>query len=228
MVEEGLVGKIKERRRGARFHLLYSFWSKHYLLLVAGALLACSLYFFIHIQMIRWTMLANHPDLFESGDRVEITKVIDGDELRITNSLGSSRIRILGIKSFDPTARDLILSEYGKTCVDFLETHIVGRQAELIVSPKKLDDRGRLLGTLFVEEKTAGEDGQASRYDLGEELVRQGLALVYTEFPFESMEKYLQSQSSAESEQLGFWANRRVAERARGLQRVWTQEANKK
>ena len=227
MAEEGLIEKIKARRHGSYAHLAYSYWSKHYLLLITGAFLFCSIYFFVHIQLIRWNTLADHPQLFQSGDIVEITKVIDGDELQITNALGNSRIRILGIKSFDPSARDMMLSEYGKTCVDFLETHVVTRKAKLVISSKKLDDRGRLLGRLLIEEKTAGEEGQTARYDLGNELVRQGLSLVYTQYPFEEMPNYLSSQKSAEAEELGIWANQRVSKHAHNLQNLWTQEANK-
>ena len=194
---------------------IYSFLSKHHLNLITAGLLLCSLFFFASIQPVRNRALSSNPELFQQGQIVTITRVIDGDELRIENDRGSTRIRLLGIQSFDATANDLVVSEFGKVCVDYLETNYVGRSARLGISPKGVDGEGRLLGSLF--------DAETGK-DLTLELVRQGLTLVYLRYGFDRLEEYKAVQDDAEREKRGLWASERVATRAESMLRLWEQE----
>lgn len=194
---------------------IVAFVSKHNLNVITIGLLLCSAYFFASIQPVRNRALSNNPELFKDGQRVTITRVIDGDELRIENESGSSRIRLLGIKSFDATAHDMILSEFGKVCVDFLESSYVGQRARLKISPKGVDDEGRLLGTLYV----GGDEA-----DLALDLVDKGMTLVYLRYDFGRIDEYVQVQQQAEQDKRGLWASERVAARSRSMLRLWEQQ----
>jgi endonuclease YncB( thermonuclease family) len=152
--------------------------------------------------------------LFASGQVVGIGRIIDGDELRIENPAGSTRLRLLGIMSFDVTATDVTGSEFGRVCVDYLQG-LQGRQARLQVASPAVDNEGRLLGSLFLLN-----DGR----DLALDLVRQGLTLVYTRYEFPQMQSYLQVQDQARQEKRGLWASERVAARAEAKLLFWDQQ----
>ncbi len=207
---EALVHEARARR-----NRWYAFFSKHYLNLFTLGLLVMGGYWFVCIQSQRLELLANNPEKFTSGETVTIENVIDGDELRISNEKGHSRIRLLGIKSFDQSARERLLSQYGKVAVDYLGDVALTKEATLHVSPKGVDDEGRLLGTLILND---------SGDDLAQLMVSEGMTLVYVKYPFEKMDQYLVSQEEARVDQVGFWENRRVAARAQSLMNLWKQE----
>jgi len=207
---EALVHEARARR-----NRWYAFFSKHYMNLFTLGLLVMGAYWFVCIEARRLDLLANNPEKFTSGETVTIENVIDGDELRISNDKGHSRIRLLGIKSFDQSARERLLSQYGKVAVDYLADIALTKEATLKVSPKGVDDEGRLLGSLILTE---------SSEDLAQLMVSEGMTLVYVKYPFEKMDQYLASQEKARVDEIGFWENRRVAARAQSLMNLWKQE----
>ena len=79
----------------------------------------------------------------------------------------------------------------------------------LLNSPPK-DKHGRFLAQLFVDDQ-----------DVGLTLVRQGLALVYTVYPFPGMGLYLQEQATARAAQRGMWADPTISKRAALLIHQW-------
>ena len=214
-VEDECTRNARIHEARAKRNRWFAFFSKHYLNLFTIALFAMGTYWFACIQMKRVELLANNPELFTSGETVIIENVIDGDELRISNGKGHSRIRLLGIKSFDPSARERLLSQYGKVAVDYLADVGLTKEATLKVSPKGVDDEGRLLGSLILTE---------SGDDLAQLMVGEGMTLVYVKYPFENMDQYLVSQEEARTHEVGFWENRRVAARAQSLMNLWKQE----
>jgi endonuclease YncB( thermonuclease family) len=208
---------VRSSRRSSRlFRGVTSFIARNYLNLFSVGLLLVALFYFVQIQQLRYATLSNNPELFTDFEIVTITRVIDGDEVRIRNSKGSTRVRILGIKSFDSTERDLMLADYGKIAADFLEDEAVGKEAQIKLSEKRVDDDGRLLATLFL-----GED---RNQDLAEKMIGGGLTLVYTKFPFPAMDEYLKAQDAAKSESVGLWQNQRVSARAESMLDLWNQE----
>jgi endonuclease YncB( thermonuclease family) len=72
------------------------------------------------------------------------------------------------------------------------------------------DRYGRYLATLYTDNQ-----------DVGLRLVRDGLALVYTVYPFSAMSIYLREQEGARTARRGFWANTEVADRAKVLIAQW-------
>jgi len=192
------------------------FVARNYLNLFSAALSIAALFFFVQVQQLRIATLSSYPELFSDGDLAVVTRVIDGDEVRIRNSQGSTRVRILGIKSFDSTERDLMLAEYGKVAVDYLEAEAVGQEILVRLTEKKVDDKGRLLATLY--------KGKLHDQDLAKSMLANGTTLVFTKYPFASMDEYLQVQNIAKAEKLGLWQNERVTARSESMLNLWDLE----
>jgi len=191
--------------------------------ILACVLLTMSGYFYWGSRQRQAITETIRPELFNSGDLVDVVMAVDGDEVIIGNGAGeTTKFRILGIKSFNPTLRDPLILEYGKICFDYLKRVAVGKQARLVVSDKRVDNEGRLLGTLFLE----GTDG---KYDLNlaTDLISKGYTLVYTRFDFPGMDAYLGAQRKARETGEGFWMNDRIAARADSLLLLWNQEKNR-
>lgn len=56
-------------------------------------------------------------------------------------------------------------------------------------------------------------------------MVRRGLVLVYTVYPFGSMSMYLQEQAKAKADRVGLWSEPDVAKRAELLSREWSRQS---
>jgi endonuclease YncB( thermonuclease family) len=212
MVE--VVKSAKPRSKNAR--RVTNFIARNYLNLFSACLLLTALFYFVQVQQLRVATLSNNPELFSDGDIAVVTRVIDGDEVRIHNSRGSTLVRILGIKSFDATERDLMLAEYGKVAVDYLEEEAVGKEVLVKLGEIKVDDEGRLLATLLL--------GSQHDQDVAESMLANGVTLVFTKFSFPAMDEYLKIQEVAKSEKLGLWQNQRVSARSESMLNLWNQE----
>ena len=222
MIAAAEIGPGKmDSKRTRLANVVSTIWAGYGLSVIAIALLACSTYFFIAAQRFRARMNANNPDLFRTGQIVDVLAVIDGDEILIGDTDGNSttKLRLLGIKSFNPTASDPLLSEYGKICFDYLKAVTVDQRARLEVAPKRRDNEGRLLGTLYLRGPK-----RAYNVDLADELLRNGYTLVYTRFDFERMGPYLRTQDEAKREKAGFWSNEGIAARATSLMTWWEEQ----
>mgnify|MGYP001553104612 FL=1 len=213
---------------GERFKRKGSF--RHFLLqnaisLITLVLFTASAFFTVQVVLMRQQLRYSDPSLFQNGDIVQVFKVVDGDEVRIAVSdaadpeTSSTVVRLLGIKSFDATVSDPMLSEYGKICFDYLKSCAEGKLARLEIPEKRLGDKGRLLGTLFLEDETG-----AYTLDLCSELIARGYTLVYTRYDFERMQTYLEIQNRAKQDHSGFWGNPRIASKAEALNMIWMEE----
>ncbi len=203
--------------------LLLSLWTRYNISVITFVLVGCSVFYLIGARRMQLYTSSNNPHMFATGDVVTILQVIDGDELLIGDSKGNTtKLRMLGIKSFSATLSDPLLSEYGKICFSYLKAIGVGNKARLVQAGKRVDNKGRLLGTLFMEDAT----GQYT-VDMGLDLVAKGYTLVYTEFDFENMQAYLEKQDQARKTKAGFWSNERVSARALSMLLLWEQKKRK-
>ena len=205
-------------KRLSPFRRINRFLSRNYLNVFSAILLLASLFYFVQVQRQREATLSNHPELFADGDLVTVSRVIDGDEIRVKNDNGSTRVRLLGIKSFDSTERDFLLAEYGKVAVDFLSEEVLQQQVQIKIIDKQVDDEGRLLAKVMF--------GEGLERDLAEAMVANGLTLVYTKYSFPLMNQYLDVQEHAKQNKEGLWQNQRVSARAESMLKLWSAERN--
>lgn len=178
------------------------------------ALLGASTYFGFGVQEQMRSMQTPEASL-ETGALVHLDRVIDGDTVVVKTNAGDSVVvRILGIKSFESSPPKAASARFGAQAVDALrQLGGSGPIRVLLASPAK-DRHGRTLATLVV----GGED-------LGLSLVKRGLSLVYTPYPFPAMSLYLEAQAAARFDKRGLWGDAGVAERAEALSREWQGQA---
>jgi endonuclease YncB( thermonuclease family) len=136
----------------------------------------------------------------------------------------STRLRLLGLKTFDPVVSDPIFSEQGRITFDYLTSIAMDRTARLIVAPKRVDNRNRLLGQLFLASDDNAPDDYAM--DIGLHLIEKGYAIVYTEFEFNSALElaYLTAQAKAREDKQGIWSNPKTVAQADAWRTLWDQK----
>jgi micrococcal nuclease len=175
-----------------------------------AVLLAASL-FYVHgaVTFRRTTVRAEGK--LENGAIVTLARVIDGDTVTVAHEGQSPAVvRILGIRAFDSGVEKDVIAPYGHAAIDTLDRMLKDRPIRVMLHATPKDKYGRYIASLYVEEQ-----------DVGLRLVKEGLALVYTVYPFPSMSLYLQEQELARAGRRGLWANTEVTVRALGLMREW-------
>ncbi len=177
------------------------------------ALFAASLFFGVGAEARRREAQRGDTVLLDTGDLVTLEHVIDGDTLKVVKSDGESVVvRLLGIKALDPQ-REV----YGRDAVLALRGYLADHRARVRVQltkdgHTKVDRHDRVIAELFVGDK-----------NLGLELVRRGLALVYTAYPFDAINNYLQLQGRARDLGNGLWSDHETARRADAMIEGWTE-----
>jgi micrococcal nuclease len=152
--------------------------------------------------------------MIESGTIVTLTKVIDGDSVLVTQEgQGSAPVRILGIKSFDAKIEKDVVTPYGQAAVQSLERILSDRPIRVLLNATAKDRHGRYIATLYVDDQ-----------DVGLRLIKEGLVLVYTVYPFPAMSLYLEQQDLARANRRGLWGNNDVADRALALAKAWQRQ----
>lgn len=147
----------------------------------------------------------------QTGDVVQLDGVVDGDTLSVKSSTGdNTHVRLLGIKAFEAVPERDPMSRFGRAAIDAHNRLIDDAPLRVLVHTTPQDKHGRTIATLYVGET-----------DVGLSLVQQGLAMVYTVYPFPGMPYYLEQQAKARAEKKGFWADAPAVARADQLAAEW-------
>lgn len=180
---------------------------------VIGILFSASLFFGLNAETQKRTIRHAGGNL-ENGDVVRLEKIIDGDTVTVSKENSPpATIRILGIRAFDAKVEKDAASVFGREAVEELSRLMTNRPVRILLNTPPKDAQGRFLATLYVNDR-----------DLGLELVKRGLVLVYSVYPFPSMPIYLQEQELAKAKRRGLWADREVKSRAVNLIRSWQEQ----
>jgi endonuclease YncB( thermonuclease family) len=151
----------------------------------------------------------------QTGDLVSFSQVVDGDTVLLANSEGGTvTVRIVGIKSFDAPSPKELGAAWTRSAIETLKKTLEGKPIRLMLSTPPRDRRGRMLATLVVDDE-----------DVALTLIREGLVLVYTQYPFPAMHEYLHEQEKAKTEHRGLWNDPLASERAQLLVREWRKGA---
>jgi len=182
--------------------------------IVIGVL--CSASLFYGVNAARQSRSIHHSGgALASGDVVRLDRVIDGDTITVVKEGDSpATIRILGIKALESKVAKDPASVFGKASILGLERSMAGRPVRIMLNSNPKDSRGRYLATLFVNDK-----------DIGLELIRGGLVLVYPVYPFPAMSIYLHEQELARAGKKGLWGDPEVKRRAIALIEEWQGQA---
>lgn len=173
-------------------------------------LLCASLFFGLNAEQRRKSVQAGSGRI-DSGDLVRLVKVIDGDTVQVVREGQEPvTVRLIGIKSFNAKVEKDVVTPFGQAAVEALQRMMTGRPVRVMLNATPKDKNGRYLATLFADDQ-----------DMALYLVRQGLVLVYTVYPFPAMQGYLQEQEQARAGRRGLWASTAATERALAMISEW-------
>lgn len=178
--------------------------------LIISLLLGTSAFYGINAEKQRKSVQSAGGKI-ESGDLVKLVKVLDGDSLvAVKEGQAQVTIRLVGIKSFDAKVEKDVATPFAQAAMELIQRSMTDRPARVLLHSSSKDKYGRYLATLYADDE-----------DLALKLVRQGLVLVYTVYPFPAMQSYLQEQEQARAGRRGLWSNATVTDRALALIREW-------
>jgi micrococcal nuclease len=174
------------------------------------ALLGASLFYGLSAESVRRSLLKSEGKI-DNGSIVTLVRVIDGDSVTVVQEgQQPAAVRILGIKAFDAGFEKDVVAPYGQAAVDTLNRLMANQPVRVLLHTPPKDRYGRYLAALYIDDQ-----------DLGLRLIKEGLAMVYTVYPFPAMSFYLQEQELARAARRGLWANAEVTARALALIREW-------
>jgi micrococcal nuclease len=173
-------------------------------------LLSASVFYGVNAYRMRLGIIGSGGKI-NSGDIVLLEQVIDGDTVSVSlEGQPSAVVRILGIKSFEAGIEKDVVAAYGQAAIDTLKRLMVNHPVRVLLHATPKDRYGRYIAMLYIDDQ-----------DIGLRLIKEGLALVYTVYPFPAMSFYLQEQELARAGRRGLWANAEVTSRALALIREW-------
>jgi micrococcal nuclease len=134
-----------------------------------------------------------------AGQLYLVTKVVDGDTIKVDLDGTIEMVRIVGINTPETVDPRKPVECMGKEASDFAKTLLTGQLVHLETDPTQGDrDRyGRLLRFVFLQDGT----------DVGKLLIEQGFAheSLYSSKPHRFRQSYLDAQREAQDAQKGLW-----------------------
>jgi micrococcal nuclease len=137
----------------------------------------------------------------------KVVEVVDGDTVDVVMSGCIQRIRLLGIDTPETFSENRpneygnitdigCLDRWGEAATEAVMTALEGKDVEVVLDPEApfYDSFGRVLAYVYVE----GED-------IGQALLENGLARVYTEGDSSRIADYLVVEQPAIAERRGLW-----------------------
>ncbi|MBI4425052.1 MAG: thermonuclease family protein [Elusimicrobia bacterium] len=128
-----------------------------------------------------------------------VEKASDGDTLKIK---GVGDVRLAGVDTTEklhPTKPVEFLAEEASR---FTRELVEGQVVRLEYTPERFDKYGRALAYVYLP------DGRM----LNAELVRAGMAFVYTRYPFKHEKEFIELEAEASRREVGLWASEGLAE----------------
>jgi len=173
-----------------------------------------SLFFTLQVITFKKDLTGGSKTLtIESGEKVTIHKIIDGDEVAVSLRDKNFVVRILGIRSYDPTINDFQFQNAGQLAYSYLEENLLNKEAEVRFEKLKLDSKKRLLAYIHSGDK-----------DIGADMISRGITLTYRRFPFTRMVRYLDIEKKARANRQGFWAMPVLIKASDRLIQLWEKQ----
>jgi len=144
------------------------------------------------------------------GAQLEVLEVIDGDTLAVSASTGRVKVRVIGIDAPEIPHPDQLGEPFGTEAATRSRELLRGKTVRVEYDPDPMRDQwdhyGRLLAYIQLP------DGR----DFGQVIVEEGLARVYTRYPFNRQKHYVKLEAAARRAELGLWSENVPARRPGG------------
>ena len=126
----------------------------------------------------------------------KVTKVIDGDTLRVALAGGEVSVRLIGIDAPEVSHPEVPVQRFGQEATEFALRFAEGFECRLEYEEgqERLDKYGRTLAYVWI-------NGEC----LNEAIVRRGYTYAVTRFPFSRMQQYVDLERQARKNQYGLW-----------------------
>lgn len=169
------------------------------------------LYFTINVVDFK-SSLSMKPGSIEiiSGQEVIVNEIIDGDEVSVKLNNKVFIVRILGIKSFNPTVNDPVIQNFAKTTLRYLKNKLLNKNIKLVFDEIKFDSKKRLLSYLEINGS-----------DIGKNMVKEGLTLVFNRYNFSRINEYLNEENKSIKTKQGLWNIPNLKKRSLRLKDLW-------
>jgi len=137
-------------------------------------------------------------DVTPPGQAYPVVRVIDGDTIVITYNGHPTTVRLVGVDTPETVHPSKPIEHYGPEASTFLHNLLTGESVHLEI-PTTGDTRDRydrLLAYVYRHP-----DG----LHVNDELIRQGYARAYTDYPFLRSDSFMQRQRAARAAGRGMW-----------------------
>lgn len=129
----------------------------------------------------------------------KVAAVVDGDTLRLETGV---RVRLIGVDTPETVHPSKPVEAYGKEASAFTRKHLEGEGIRLAydqanAATRHRDKYGRLLAYVVRDR---------DNFDVNAELIRQGYAHAYTQYPLSRNDEFLGYQREAREQGRGLWA----------------------
>lgn len=130
------------------------------------------------------------------GDRVHVTKVLDGDTIRVVRGTRRFTVRLLGVDAPETNHPVKGAEPFGREARDFAQRMLAERTVTLEYEGGRRPDKfGRTLAYVRLTDGTL----------FNEEIIRAGYARVFRRFPFRYKKAFLDAEREARREKRGMW-----------------------
>ncbi len=135
-----------------------------------------------------------------SSSAVLVTKVVDGDTIKVLMNDKTETVRIIGVDTPETVDPRKPVQCFGKQASDETKHFLEGKHVQLVTdhTQDNTDKYKRLLRYVYLEDGT----------DFGQLLISEGFAHEYTyKVPYLHQQKYKEDQKAAETAKRGLWAD---------------------
>lgn len=175
--------------------------------------LGLSLFFTFNVISFKNKLNVSSKDLkIDSGQKVTVVRIIDGDEISVKLDNNQFIVRLLGISSFNPTINDPSIQNVAQNALIYLEKNLLNKEVTVVFDNFVKDEENRLISYL-------AQNGR----DIGLDMVDSGYTLVYTKYKFSRMHEYLKHENAAMLAKQGLWGNPVITQRSIQLKKIWEQ-----
>lgn len=133
-------------------------------------------------------------------DSYKVTRVVDGDTLKVLIGDKEETVRVIGINTPETVDPRNPVECFGREASDYAKSLLTGKSVSLVIDPTQdaTDKYQRLLRYVTLP------NGR----DYGETMIRSGYAYEYTyQIPYERQSVYKETQDEAKASGTGLWSS---------------------
>ncbi|MCF6137240.1 thermonuclease family protein [Pseudalkalibacillus berkeleyi] len=129
-------------------------------------------------------------------DTYQVTKVIDGDTIKVNFEGQEETVRLLLIDTPETVHPNKPVEPFGNEASQYVKNTILGKNVQIKLGSEKRDKYGRLLAYVYVGDET-----------IQEQLLRKGLArTAYLYNDLTMLDQFHKAQNTARLKNIGVWS----------------------